>query len=127
MADDPHHEHLVKELMEQLEPLFSQSPQAIYLYLDDEHKACNKRFADMLGYASPKEWAANEYPVEDLLEEDREKGIRAFMDASEHLTASTIQGTWITKNGTQIQTEVTMIPLPYKNEVFVLHFITPEN
>lgn len=48
MAQDEHHEHLIKELADQLEPVFSNSPQAIYLYLDDTHKICNQKFA---GYA----------------------------------------------------------------------------
>ena len=52
MAHDAHHQHLVKELAEQLEPVLSNSPQAIYLYLDDEHKTCNQKFADLLGYNS---------------------------------------------------------------------------
>jgi len=124
MSHDEHHEHLLKELSEQLEPLFKKSPQAIYLYLDDEHKTCNQKFADMLGYSSIKEWIENEYPVEDIVEEDRERGIDAFMEASENCKASTINGTWITKKGKKLKTEVTMVPIPFKNEVFVLHFIS---
>lgn len=85
MAHDPHHEHLIKELTDQLEPLFSNSPQGVYLYLDDEHKSCNKKFADMLGYKSPQEWADNQYPTDDVAEEDQQTGIKAFMDASEKL------------------------------------------
>lgn len=124
MAHDIHHEHLIKELTEQLEPLFSTSPQAIYLYLDDEHKSCNKKFADMLGYSSPQEWVDNEYPVGDIVEEDQEKGINAYMDASRNLKASTLPAIWVTKKGKKIKSVVTMVPLTYRNEVFVLHFIS---
>lgn len=124
MAHDIHHEHLVKELTEQLEPIFSNSPQAIYLYLDDEHKSCNKKFADMLGYKSPKEWVENEFPIEDVSKEDQEKAIEAYMNASRKLIASTLTGTWINKNGKKIKTTVTMTPITYKGEVFVLHFIS---
>lgn len=126
MAHDIHHEHIVKELTEQLEPLFSKSPQGIYLYLDDEHKSCNKQFADMLGYKSPKEWVANEFPIEDVAEEDQEKGIEAYMNASRKLIASTISGTLVKKDGKKIKTEITMAPITYKGEVFVLHFISKE-
>jgi PAS domain S-box-containing protein len=124
MSHDVHHEHIMKELSEQLEPLFVNSPQAIYLYLDDTHKTCNQKFADMLGYASIQEWVENEYPVEDVAEEDREKGIKTYMHASEDLVASTIEGTLISKKGKRIKAEVTMVPLPYRNEIFVLHFIS---
>lgn len=124
MAHDIHHEHLVKELTEQLEPIFSNSPQAIYLYLDDEHKSCNKKFADMLGYKSTQEWVENEFPISDVAEEDQEKGIKAYMDASRKLIASTLSATWISKSGDKIKTTVTMTPITYKGEVFVLHFIS---
>lgn len=124
MSHDEHHEHLVKELVDQLKPIFSHSPQGVYLYLDDMHKACNERFAKMLGYRSPEEWVANEYPISDLSEEDRNKGIKAYMDASQRLKVSTLSATWIKKDGRKIKTELTMVPLTYKGEVFVLHFIS---
>ncbi len=124
MAHDIHHEHLVNELTEQLEPLFSNSPQGIYLYLDDEHKSCNKKFADMLGYKSTQEWVENEFPISDVAEEDQEKGIEAYMNASRKLIASKISGTLVRKDGKRIKAEVIMAPITYKSEVFVLHFIS---
>lgn len=124
MQHDPHHEHLIHELTEQLEPVFSQSPQGIYLYLDDTHKSCNKKFADMLGYASTEDWIANEYPIGDVAEEYQEKGIHAYTEASQNFTATTLSAIWMKKDGSKIQTTITMVPLSYKGEVFVLHFIT---
>jgi PAS domain S-box-containing protein len=124
MTHDLHHEHLIKELTEQFKPVFNHSPQGIYLYLDDTHKACNKTFADMLGYASVDEWAANEFPVGDLAEEDREKVIETYGDVSENLHSATIPATCVRKDGKKIKTEITMVPIPYRDELFVLHFIT---
>jgi PAS domain S-box-containing protein len=124
VAHDIHHEHLVKELSDQLEPIFSQSPQAIYLYLDDEHKSCNKKFSGMLGYKSPQEWVDNDYPIGDVIDKDQEKVIEAYMNASRQLQASTLPVTWVSKSGKKIKTTITMAPITYKNEVFVLHFIT---
>lgn len=124
MAHDPHHEHLIKELADQLEPVLSKSPQAIYLYLDDEHKTCNQKFADMLGYKSVKEWERNVYPLDDVAQEDQDKGVKAYMDASQKFKASTFNGSFVKKDGKKIKTEVIMVPITYKNEVFVLHFIS---
>ena len=124
MAHDPHHQHLIAELAEQLEPVLSKSPQAIYLYLDDEHKICNQKFADLLGYKSIQEWVDNEYPLDDVAEEDQDKGVKSFMDASQKLKASTFSGSFIKKDGSKIKAEVIMAPITYKNEVFVIHFIT---
>lgn len=125
MAHDIHHDHLIEELTKQLEPIFSRSPQGIYLYLDDEHKSCNKKFADMLGYKSPAQWAANEYPIGDVAEKDQDKGIKAYMDASRNFKATTLPATWVRKDGKKIETTVTLAPITYKEEVFVLHFISP--
>ena len=127
MSDDQHHEHLIKELTEQLGPVFTHSPQGVYLYLDDSHKTCSKKFADMLGYASPEEWAANEYPVGDVVEEDRENVIQAYVDASENFTAATLPATWTRKDGTKLKTDVIMVPIPYRNALFVLHFVSERN
>ena len=124
MPHDPHHEHLIKELADQLKPVLSKSPQAIYLYLDDEHKTCNKKFADLLGYKSVKAWEGNEYPLDDVAEEDQDKGVKAYMDASTKFKASTFSGSFLKKNGKKFKAEVIMVPITYKNEVFVLHFIS---
>ena len=126
MPQNEHHEHLVKELADQLEPVFSKSPQAIYLYLDDIHKTCNQKFADMLGYNSIEEWVSNETAVGDISEEDQQKVIQAYGKASEHFKASTIPATIVRKDGTKIKTKVIMVPITYKDEVFVLHFISEE-
>ena len=126
MAHSKHHEHLIKELTEQLESIFSNSPQGIYLYLDDVHKTCNKKFSEMLGYKSPGEWVKNEYPVSDVLEKDQEKVINAYGEASRKLKASTLSAICVRKDGKKINTKIIMAPISYKGEVFVLHFVSEE-
>lgn len=124
MAHDQHHEHLVKELTEQLEPVFSNSPQAIYLYLDDAHKICNQNFADLVGYSSIQQWVDNETSVSDVVEEDQEKVIQAYGQASEHFKASQLEVGINTKDGKQVHVKVIMAPVTYRGEVFVIHFIS---
>lgn len=126
MAHDEHHEHLVKEVAEQFEPVLSNSPQGIYIYLDDVHKVCNKKFAEMLGYSSVTEWAENENPVGDVSEEDQEKVIEAYGKASRDLKASKLSASVVGKGGKKIKTDIIMAPITYKGEVFVIHFISEE-
>src|SRR3989344_5058534 len=126
MAHDEHHEHLIKELADQLDPVFSNSPQAIYLYLDDTHKICNQKFADMLGYSSIEEWVGNEASVGDVSEEDQPKVIDAYGEASRQFKASTLEASIVRKDGKRIKTKIIMAPITYKNEVFVLHFVSEE-
>lgn len=124
MSDNIHHAHLVSELAEMLKPIFDSSPQAIYLYLDDAHKICNQKFADMLGYSEVQEWVDNQAPVSDVSAKDQEKIIKSYMDSSRKFKAS-VQNVSVTKkNGKQIPVEIIMVPLTYQGEVFVLHFIT---
>lgn len=126
MSHNTHHEHLIKELEEQLEPILAKSPQAIYIYLDDEHKTCNEKYAKMLGYQSAQAWIDNLYPVSDVDKKDQEKVVKAYMDASRKFKASTLAVTWVKKDGRKINTQVMMAPFVYEDEVFVLHFISPE-
>ena len=124
MSHDEHHEHLIKDLADQLGTVFTKSDQAIYLYLDDTHKICNQKFADLLGYKSIQEWVENETPVADVAEEDQEKVIEAYGNASEKLNASKISADIVKKDGTKLSTDIIMAPISYQGEVFVLHFIT---
>ena len=64
MSEQKHHEELVEGFHNQLKEIFNSSKQAVYLYLDDNHKVCNKKFAEMLGFSSPAEWAKVENPLE---------------------------------------------------------------
>ena len=68
-----HHEELVNGFYSQLKQIFDSSEQAIYLYLDDNHKVCNEKFATLLGYTSPEELAK----VDNMLEMNVDKSSRA--------------------------------------------------
>lgn len=124
MSDNVHHVHLVKDLADQLGLIFKKSPQAIYLYLDDAHKICNQRFADLLGYKSIQEWVANQTPISDVSQKDQDKVIKAYMNASRKFTASTQNVSLTKKDGQTLPVEVIMVPVTYQGEVFVLHFIS---
>ena len=71
--------------------VLDKSEQAIYLYLDDNHKVCNKKFADMLGYRSPKEWAETETPLSDVVDEDQKDVIKVYMSAAEKMNAGWLE------------------------------------
>lgn len=43
------HRKLIADLAAQFAPVLEKSSQAVYLYLDDTHKVCNKKFADVFG------------------------------------------------------------------------------
>jgi len=126
MTDHKHHEQLLTELSAQLKEIFESSDQAIYAYLDDTHKACNQKFADLLGYASPEEWAAvtDPFPQVFVAAESQDALIGAFQQAMEHKAASTFPVTWQKKDTGVVDTTVILVPISLGQHLFTLHFIS---
>jgi PAS domain-containing protein len=123
MDEHQHHEELVKGIAEQMKTVLKKSEQAIYIYLDDNHKVCNKRFADLLGYKSPKEWANTDAPLADVVEKDQQSVIDAYMNASEKMVASTIELRMKNvKTGKILKTRMTIAPVGHAGHVFTAHF-----
>jgi hypothetical protein len=125
MDEQQHHEELVKGITEQMKPVLKKSGQAIYLYLDDTHKICNKNFADLLGYKSPKEWADAEAPLSDVLETDQQGVIDAYMNASQKMLASALDVRFKhIKTGKIIKTRMVIAPVGHAGHVFTAHFFS---
>lgn len=124
MDEQQHHAELVKGITEQMKPVLQESGQAIYIYLDDNHKVCNKKFADLLGYKSAKEWADAEAPLSDVVEEDQQSVIDAYMNASEKMMASTTEVRMKNvKTGKIVKTRMIIAPVGHAGHVFTAHFI----
>ena len=124
---EEHHVELVHGMAEQLKPILDKSPQAIYLYLDDNHKTCNKNFASMLGYKSVKAWEDIDAPLADVVEASQAKVVAAYGRASEKLEAGSVKVTM--KNistGELIKANMIMVPVAYQDHVMVLHFLSRE-
>ena len=125
MEEQQHHEELVKGITEQMKPVLEKSEQAIYIYLDDNHKVCNKKFADLLGYKSPKEWADAEAPLSDVVEQDQQSVINAYMNASKKIVASTIEVRMKhVKSGKIVKTRMIVAPIGHAGHIFTAHFFT---
>jgi len=122
-----HHEELVKGFHAQLKQIFDSSQQAVYLYLDDNHKVCNKKFSEMLGFRSPEEWSKVENPLEvgvDKMSQDAV--VSAYRNAMEKLLASKIHVKLRKKAGGTFVASMIMVPVVYQGHMFALHFIEEE-
>jgi len=125
MEERQHHEELVKGISEQQKSILEKSEQAVYIYLDDTHKICNKKFADLLGYKSPREWADTEAPLADVAEEDQEMVISAYQNATERMVASSLEiMVKNVKTGRPVKTRMIMVPIAYQGHLFALHFLS---
>ena len=112
VSPETHHELVVKGLYEQMKPVLDSSEQPMFLYLDDNHKACNSKFAKMLGFKSPQEWAeAPSVLGVSVAEKSRVTLETAYWDAMKKKIASTIQVTWMKKGGGTFDSTVVLMPV----------------
>src|SRR3989304_6787611 len=93
--DEHKHEVMVSGLYKQMKAIFENSEQALYWYLDDGHKVCNKRFADLLGYDSPKAWAAVDepFPMAFVASKSRQALVSAYQDAVQRFLGAAVDVT----------------------------------
>jgi hypothetical protein len=124
-SEQSHHENLVNGFHSQLKQIFDESKQAIYLYLDDNHKVCNKNFALLLGYSSPEEWAKIENPLEENVDKNsQDVVVSAYYDATDNMLASQIDVKLKTTSGSVFDASVIVVPVAYQNHIFALYFIS---
>mgnify|MGYP001568702174 CR=1 FL=1 len=119
------HEEILSWVKKEFKEILKDSKQAIYVYVCDRHRLCNKNFSSLLGYSSPEEWAKKEEMLSDAKEEDQEMIVSAYRNAMENKIGSNINVSWKDKKkGNFVKTNVILVPLSYKGELFALHFIT---
>lgn len=124
-TQEAHHEELVKGLCEQMKTVLDVSEQPIFIYLDDNHKACNNKFSSLLGFKSPQEWAAVEGFLEPYVaEKSRDTLMNAYWNAMKKMVASTSQITFVKKGGGEVNSTVVLVPLPFQGHLFAVHFLT---
>ena len=122
---EAHHEELVNGLYEQMKPILEKSEQPIFIYLDDNHKACNQKFASMLGFQTPQEWAEKQGFLDVYVtEKSRETLSTAYWNAMQKMVASTISMTWMKKDGASIDSTMILVPMFFEGHMFSVHFVT---
>lgn len=124
--NDPHHEEVIQSIAKEYQEIFANSEQGIYVYLDDSHKVCNKKFAALLGYVSEEEWAKvdGSFPDAFVADKSQETLISSFQDAMEKNIGSTNEIIWKKKDGNTIKTTVILVPVSYNGHIVALHFVT---
>jgi hypothetical protein len=124
-SEQAHHEQLIAGISSQMKTILDSSQQAIYVYLDDIHKACNGKFASLLGYRSPEEWANVQDSFETFVDKNsQETLVNAYTQTIEKLIPSNIKVTWKKKTGGTVATSVVMVPIEYDNHLFAMHYIS---
>lgn len=121
---DKEHEKVLNELLEQFTPVFLHSPDGVYLYLDDNHKICNKRMADMFGM-TVEEWSKLPNFLEGFVApQDREMVASNYQKHVGALTRPvTFRFNAIRKNGETFTAETEMIPISWNGHPIAYHFV----
>lgn len=116
----------IAQATEQWGDLFTTSAQAMYVYEDDHSKACNARFAKLLGYATPEAWASihTSFPSAFVAPKSQAALVEAFQAAMDEGRASNVPITWKRKDGKTVDTDVILVPVDVDGTRLALHFIT---
>ena len=117
-------EDIIRELAEQFRPVMEQSPDGVYLWLDETHKVCNERLAKLFGF-TVEQWSATQPFLDNFVaEEDR----RMFSWNYHNRVAAlafpvTFRFRGMRKDGSTFPTETDMIPISYGGEALAYHFV----
>ncbi len=128
MDDHQHHENLIDGIANQFAQILDTSDQGVYIYLDDTHKVCNEKFAKLLGYDSPKEWAkiTDSFPQTFVTESSQNTLVSAYQEAIEKCIGSISNISWKQKDGSTVESKVILVPVAFDNHIFALHFVLPK-
>lgn len=115
---------VMRELAEQFRPVMEQSPDGVYLWLDETHKACNERLANLFGF-TVEEWSATQPFLENFVaEEDRRLYSWNYHNRVAALAFPvTFRFRGLRKDGSTFAAETDMIPVSHRGHAVAYHFV----
>lgn len=122
-SERPHHKKAIRELTNQLRPVFEGSSEGVFLYLDGEHKTCSDRLSDMFGY-TPLQWEEI-YPFEKIFSEDSKDEVMStyYEKIIAEKAPAEVNFTGVRKDGSSFKARMLMVPVTYDNILFALSFV----
>jgi len=118
------HADTIRDLAEHFQPIFENSPDGVYLWLDETHKVCNERLAGLFG-CTVEEWYAEQSFLESFVaEEDRGPYSWNYHNRVAALTFPvTFRFRGLRKDGSTFAAETDMIPITYQGHTIAYHFV----
>ena len=118
------HVDIMEELAEQYRPILERSPDGVYLWLDEEHKICNERLADLFGY-SVAEWGTAAPFLETFIsEQDQDIFSWNYHNRVAALAFPvTFRFRGKRKDGSTFAAETDMIPITWRGHAVAYHFV----
>lgn len=118
------HDQLIGKVAEEYEDILENSKQGIYIYLDDDNKICNEKFASMLGQTKEEWEKPSEFISTNVSDASAHKLVSAFQDAMENMVGTNLSVTWKKKGGDELTTNVILVPIVSQGHVLALHFVS---
>jgi PAS domain-containing protein len=118
-------QQLLSGLYNQMRKILDSSGQPVFIYLDDNQKVCNQRFADFLGYSSPQEWSKTSGFLETFVDDEASRNafMTAYWSAINNMNASSVDITWRRKDYKKIKSTMLILPMTYEGHILSVHFI----
>jgi PAS domain S-box-containing protein len=117
-------EDAIRELAGQFRSVMEGSPDGVYLWLDEAHKACNERLAGLFGY-TVEEWCATQ-PFLDNFVAEEDRGVFSW-NYHNRVAALAFPVTFrfrgLRKDGSAFSAETDMIPISYRGHAVAYHFV----
>ena len=125
MHGHKHHEQLIKGVYTQFKPIMDHSPQAMYIYLDDEHLIWNKKFGELVGYKTVAEAhkKTNDFLGLFVDKKNWKAVVTAFRNAMDKGVATNAVVGWKHRSGKVVKKQVILVPICYDGHMMALHFI----
>jgi PAS domain S-box-containing protein len=118
------HATAIAELAEHLKPVLEESPDGVYLWLDEQNKVCNQRLAKMFGYDVDEWEAIDDFASTLVADESRAQYVWNYQNHVGRLQYPvTFRFRGKRKDGSTFAAETDMIPLTYRGHVVAYHFV----
>ena len=116
---------LLSGLYNQMRNILDSSGQPVFIYLDDNHKVCNQRFAEFLGYDSSQDWSKTPGFLEVFVDDEASKNafMTAYWSAINNMNASSVQLTLRRKDNSKVKATMIILPMTYEGHILSVHFI----
>ena len=117
-------DRIMQELGKHLQLVFEQSPDGVYVWLDETHKLCNQRLAEMFGY-TVDEWQDQEPFLDSFIaEEDQPVYSWNYYNRVAALSFPvTFRFKGVRRDGSTFNAETDLVPLSWEGYPLAYHFV----
>jgi len=118
------HDDVIPRLAEHLAPMFAESPDGVYVWLDEHHWTCNERLAELFGY-TVGELENSPGLLQRLVHEDDQGAFswNYWSRVQARAFPATFRFRGVRKDGATFGAETDMVPLTFGGHTVAYHFV----